>query len=505
VWGFESLHPDITLKVNVQFADPNQKFPPNLTVDALGFKKKVGMATVIKENIGLLHEKLTVKLEKQDYLPPFEKALKDYSKRANIPGFRKGMVPAGLIKKMYGPSLFTDEVLRSVDRELISYLQKDKLDIFAQPLPLESDIRQLDVNNPDDYTFHFEVGMKPEFSLPDLASLPITEYKVAITDEMINNEIARLQNRYGNMKDQESVATDENVLNVLFSEVDENVIEKESGIKKDNSLLVKYFKEDFRKNLMGKVVNDYVVVQLDQAFDEKELEFIASDLGLDKNNPEALKKHFKIQLTKIGLLEKRELNEEFFNQLYPSQEVKSEADFRNKIKEEIGAYWKSQARNQVHDQVYHQLVDHTEIKFPEEFLKKWLRTQGDPEKGPKPEEQVENEFPVFLNQLKWTLISEKIIRDSSIEVQPDEIRAFAKQQLFGYMGGGLGADAEQQPWVKDYVEKMMKDRKFVEDAHNRLQTQKIFEWTEQQVKPTEKEISADDFTKMVEEHRHHHH
>jgi trigger factor len=472
---------------------------------AFNIQNKIGMATITKENIGLLHEKLTVKLEKNDYLPPFEKALKDYSKRANIPGFRKGMVPAGLIKKMYGPSLFTDEVLRSVDRELISYLQKDKLDIFAQPLPLESDIRQLDVNNPEEYTFHFEVGMKPEFNLPDLGKLPVTEFKVTITDEMINNEIARLQNRYGNMQDQVAVGTDENVLNVLFTEVDGNTIEQEAGIKKDNSLLVKYFKEEFRKNLMGKVVNDYLVVQLDQAFDEKELDFIANDLGIDKNDPEALKKHFKVQITKIGLLEKRELNEEFFTQLYPGQEVKSEADFRNKIKEEIGAYWKSQARNQIHDQVYHQLVDHAEIIFPEEFLKKWLKTQGDPERGPKPDDQVEQEFPVFLNQLKWTLISEKIVKDTAIDVQPDEIRAFAKQQLFGYMGGGMGADAEQQPWVQDYIEKMMKDRKYVEDAYSRLQTQKIFEWTEGQVKPTEKEISADEFTKMVEEHKHHHH
>src|SRR5215813_6960571 len=160
------------------------------------------MATVTKENIGLLHEKLTVKLEKTDYLPSFEKALKDYSKKANIPGFRKGMVPAGLIKKMYGHSLFTDEVLRSVDRELISFLQNDKLDIFAQPLPLEADIRQLDVNNPDDYIFHFEVGMKPDFILPDLGRTDITEYKVTVTDDMINKEIARLQNRYGNMKDE---------------------------------------------------------------------------------------------------------------------------------------------------------------------------------------------------------------------------------------------------------------------------------------------------------------
>src|SRR6185295_9832904 len=155
------------------------------------------MATIIKENIGLLHEKLTVKLEKTDYLPSFEKALKDYSKKANIPGFRKGMVPSGLIKKMYGPSLFTDEVLRSVDRELISYLQNDKLDIFAQPLPLETDIRQLDVNNPAEYIFHFEVGMKPDFLLPELDKAAITEHKVTVTDDMINSEIARLQNRYG--------------------------------------------------------------------------------------------------------------------------------------------------------------------------------------------------------------------------------------------------------------------------------------------------------------------
>jgi len=465
------------------------------------------MATVIKENLGLLHEKLTVKLEKTDYLPSFEKALKDYSKKANIPGFRKGMVPSGLIKKMYGPSLFTDEVLRSVDRELINYLQNDKLDIFAQPLPLETDIRQLDVNNPAEYTFHFEVGMKPEFQLPDLGKAKITGYHVTATDEMINNEITRLQNRYGNMKDQDTVNTEENVLNVIFSEVDENGNETEGGIKKDNSLLVKYFKESFRSQLMGKVTNDFLVVKPADAFDEKELEFVAADLGLDKNNPEDLNKRFKIQITKIGLLEKKELNEEFFNQLYPGQDVTNEAGFRNKIKEEIEAHWKGQSRNQIHDQVYHELVDHTDIKFPEGFLKKWLKTQSsapEKEQASKSDEEVEQEFPTFLNQLKWTLISDKIVQDNAIQVQPDEIRNFARQQLMGYMGN-MGTNAEDQPWVHDYIERMMKDRKYMEDAYTRIQAQKIFEWAEAQVKPAEKEISAEDFTKMVEAHQHHHH
>lgn len=458
------------------------------------------MATITKENIGLLHERLTVKLEKTDYLPSFEKALKDYSKKANIPGFRKGQVPAGLIKKMYGTSVFSDEVLRSVDRELIKYLETDKLDIFAQPLPMEIDMHQLDMNNPADYVFHFEVGMKPEFDLADLSKAKTIRYKVTVTDEMINNEIERLQNRYGNMKDLDKVDTEENVLNVLFTQADENGNDIEGGIKKDNSLLVKYFKESFRGNLIGKTINDFIIVNLGDAFEEKEREWIISDLGLNKDDETAKSGYFKIQITKIGLLEKKELNEEFFNQLYPNQEVKTEADFRNKIKEQIQTYWDNQAKNQIHDQAYHELVDHTKIQFPEGFLKKWMRTQGEQVKS---DEEVENEFPVFINQLKWTLITDKIVRENNISVQPEELKTFAKQQLFGYMG--MSAETEEQGWVNDYIDKMMKDRKYVEDAYSRLQTQKIFEWAETQVKPEEKEISAEEFTKMVEEHQHHHH
>ena len=458
------------------------------------------MATITKENIGLLHEKITVRLEKKDYLPGFEKALKDYSKKANIPGFRKGMVPTGLIKKMYGPSVFTDEVLRSVDRELIKYLETDKMEIFAQPLPMETDVRQLDMNNPSDYSFHFEVGMKPDFRLPDLSKTEITKYKVTVTDEMLDNEVTRLQNRYGNMKDQETVNSEDNVLNVNFIECDKEGTEIEGGIKKDNSLLVKYFAENFRNTLMGKKASDSIILQLQSAFEEKEREWIIGDLGLSKEDPAATEKYFKLVISKVGLLEKRELNEEFYKQLYPDKEVKTEEDFRNKIKEEVQSYWDAQARNQIQDQAYHELIDHTEIKFPEEFLKKWMKTQGD---AVKTDEQADQEFPGFIQQLKWTLISDKIVRENNIEVQQDEVRLFAKQQLLGYMG--MNAIDEQQDWAKDYIEKMMKDRKYVEDAYHRIQTQKIFEWAEKQVRPTEKEISMEEFSKMIETHQQQHH
>jgi len=456
------------------------------------------MATVIKENVGMLHDKLTLTLDKEDYLPAFEKTLKDYSKKANIPGFRKGMVPAGLIKKMYGNSLFTDEVLRSIDRELVKYLETEKINIFAQPLPDEINLRQLDVNSPSDYHFSFEIGLKPEFGLPNLPSLHTIRYKVQVTDEMINNEITRLQNRYGNMKDEETVSTEENVLNVMFIEADENGNEVPEGIKKDNSLLVKYFAEGIRKEMLVKSKNDFIIIKLKTGFDDKEREWIMGDLGLNKDDQNDADKIFKIHITKIGLLEKRELNEDFFNQLYPNRDVKSEADFRNKINDEIQAYWNGQTKSQLQHQAYHELLDHTEIKFPEGFLKKWMKTQGE---NPRTDEDIEKEFPMFINQLKWTLISDKIVAENSIQITPDEIRNFAKQQLFGYMG--MGAMDEEQPWIKDYLEKMMKDRKYVEDAYNRLQSQKILDWVETQLQPEQKEISSEDFTKMVEAHQHH--
>ncbi len=458
------------------------------------------MATITRESIGELHEKITVTLEKTDYLPAFERSLKDYGKKANIPGFRKGMVPAGLIKKMYGPSLFTDEVLRCVDRELIGYLQTEKLEIFAQPLPLDTDMHQLDVNNPLDYTFHFEIGRKPAFDLTDLPKAKITRYVVNVTDEMVDQEVARLQNRYGNMKDEETVNQDDNVLNVQFTETNASGEATEGGIQKDNSLLVKYFAPAFRAKWNGLKTGDSLVGTLTEAFEEKERNWILSDLGLSADDAQAAGKTFRITITKIGLLEKKALDESFFEQLYPNQEVKTEADFRNKIREEIQAYWNGQSTNQIHDQVFHALVDNTNISFPEGFLKKWMQTQGE---KPKTAEEVENEFPVFRNQLKWTLISEKIVQDQALQVSPDEIRAFAQQQLFSYMGGAnIGMD---QPWVKEYTERMMKDRKYVEDAYHRIQSQKVMEWGASQVKPTDESIDAEKFTQMVEEHRHHHH
>jgi trigger factor len=455
------------------------------------------MATVIQHEVAPLHRQLDVTINKEDYLPQFEKAIKEYSKKANIPGFRKGMVPSGLIKKMYGNSLFVDEVLKTVDKEVISYLQTEKLDIFAQPLPKEMDLKQLDLNKPDDYTFSFEVGMKPDFQLPGFSQLQLKKYKIDISDDEVNEEVERLRNRHGNMTEPEEVTGDDNVLNVTFIETDAAGVEIEGGIKKDNSLLVKYFKESLRPSLIGRKKDDEIQIVFDEAFEGKEREWVLQDLGLDSSTD----KHFKLLITKVGLVEPRELNADFFEQLFPGAEVKSEEDFKAKLREQLGTQWESESRNQLHHQIYHALLENSDISFPEAFLKRWIKTQGD-NKEPKTDEQVEQEFPNFLNQLKWTLITEKIVGDNQIQVQQNDIRDFAKQQLLGYMGGA--ALDEEQQWVSDYIDRMMKDKKYVEDSYTRIQMQKMFEFTETQVNPVEVSITKEDFTKMNEVHKHEH-
>ena len=457
------------------------------------------MATVTQQDVAPLHKQLSITLQKEDYLPSFEKSLKDYSKKANIPGFRKGMVPAGLIKKMYGSSLFTDEVLRTVDKEIFKYLEQEKLDIFAQPLPVDMNLQQLDVNSPAAYTFTFEVGMKPEVQMPELGKESLKRYKVTITDEMVNEEVERLRSRYGNMTEPDTVESDNTVLNVTFIETDAAGNEVEGGIRKDNSILVKYFTESFRPTLIGKKKDDTFQVSLDEAFEGKEKEWILQDLGLDS----ATDKHFKLHITKLGLVEPRELNDEFFTQLFPNEEVKTEEAFRNRIREELQKQWDAESRNQLQHTLYHVLLDHTQVDFPEAFLKRWLKTQSGEGQQPKTDEQVEAEFPTFINQLKWTLIMEELQKRGNVQVQQDDVRQFAKQQLLGYMG--MTAMDEEQDWVRDYIDRMMKDRKYVEDAYNRIQTQKIFDWAETQVNAVETPISKEEFLHMNEEHQHHHH
>lgn len=454
------------------------------------------MASVTKENIGNLHDKIVVKILKDDYLPAFEKSIKDFSKKANIPGFRKGMVPVGVIKKMHGPAIFYEEVIRTVEKELQQFLIQEKPEIFAQPLPMESDLRQLDMKNPGDYEFPFEIGLKPAVSLDALTTAKPIHHQVKVTKEMLDEEIERMVLKNGELKDIETVTGAEDVLNVLFEESDAEGNVPEGGISKDNSILLKYFTEEFQQKLLGKKVGDSIVLQLNTAFAEKEREWIFADLELDKEDQDAGEKYFKMTISKIGSIQKKELNPEFFKLVFPAQDLQTEEEFRNVLEEEIQKQWDAASRNQLHDQLYHSILE-TPIEFPEAFLKRWLETGGEKVKS---KEEVEAEFPTFINQLKWTLISDKITIDNKLEVTQEALREGMKTELMRHFGQLNLSD--DNTWIDSYIDQMMKDEKQVESTYRRMITEKIFEWMETQVTPETKNVSVEEFTALSHHHSH---
>ncbi|MBC7890356.1 MAG: trigger factor [Ferruginibacter sp.] len=454
------------------------------------------MATVARENIGLLNDKIIIKVSKEDYLPTFEKKLKEYSKTVNIPGFRKGMVPAGMIKKMYGPSIYTDEILKTVEKQLHTYLDTEKPDIFAQPLALDADIRKMDLNNPADYEFGFEIGLKPAFTIAPLKNAGVTLNKVKVTDEMVEEEVSNMLNKAGKMTEPETIESENAVLNVKFTASDNDGNVTENGINEiETSVIIKYLTPGAQQQFMGKKKDDSVVIELSTAFEKDKLAPFVRDLGLTDEEVEGIEKYFKLTILKIGLLEKAELNEEFYDKVFAGAAIATEEEFRKKLKEEIEQYWDGQSRIQLQDQIYHYLLDETNIEFPAEFLKRWLQTGSEERKTA---EQAEEEFPTFSGQLKWTLISDKLIKENNIAVTLEELKVAMRMEVMRYFGNmNIGDDTS---WLDSYIDKMMKDEKQLDATYRRLLTDKLFAYAESEVNPVENEVSAEELTGM----QHHH-
>jgi len=456
------------------------------------------MAQITRDQIAPLHERIKITVSPSDYNPAFEKSLKNYAKTANIPGFRKGMVPTGIIKKMHGAAVFTEEVLKTIEKELTLYVQTENISYLGQPLPEdENDPGTFNYSEPKDYSFSFEIGLKPNFSLPDFETLPTTIHLVDATPEMIQEELDRMQQRLGKMTEPETISREEEVLNVRFEKCDTQGTPIEGAESKENSLLLKYFSESLRKELMGTKKDDVLTIQIATAFDDKEREWVAGDLGLDKENAEDMNQSFLMHINKIGFVEKRELNEEFFKEAMPGKDIKSEEDLRNEIRTQIEAYWKHQAQHMLEHEIFHILSEETKMEFPENFLKKWLLKTNE---NKQTAEDIEKEFPTFLNQLRWTLVSNEIASGNTIQVSREEIMDSLRQQLIGYFGSmNLGGNYE---WLDSYVERLMGDEKQVENAYQRVFSAKVLSWAASKVKPTEKKVSAEEFAKLQEKHNH---
>jgi len=455
------------------------------------------MATVTRENIGNLHEKLTITVNPSDYQHSLEEGLKKQAKNATIPGFRKGMVPVGILKKMYGEKIIQEEIIKRVDSELGSYLKNEKLDILFNPLPISNNLHTLDVNSSKTYEFTFEIGLKPTINI-DPSAVNVTKYVIEVTEKMVDDEANRLQLQFGKLIEQETISTDEDQLNIIFDEIFESGEIIEGGISRETSIYVKNFTPEFRTTLIGTKVNDVIDVDLSSAFNQEELKIVKEELGIIDNEFEKVNLHYKITIDKIGLLEKAPLNEDFYKMVQLGKDITNEEEFRAAIKDNISEYFKTESSNQVHDQIYHALADHTPIELPETYLLKVL--ESGVEKTKTKEEAVES-YPAFASQLKWSLITNYIQKSENLEVYQEDIKQLAKNQLFQYMGNQLQMMGNDARWIDDYVNRMAKDKKFVDDAYHQILTKKIFLSYEPKVNATEESIDFETFKTKL----HHHH
>ena len=462
------------------------------------------MAKVIQENIGKFHEKISVTLTAADYEKNFNDSLKKQSKNATIPGFRKGMVPAGMIKKMYGSGIFVDELNRLASKEMEKHLRENKIEFLAQPLPAESQAMLMpDMNSTKDYVFDFEIASVPSFDIDLFQSGKALErFKINLKPEMIEEEVERFQYKVGKMTEPETVSVADNVLNVKFTESDAlgNVVE--NGISKDNSLLMKYFSADAQKEWMGKKNGDSITLKIGEAFEEKVNAAVFKDLELDEKNEEHNSKHFNISLEKLGLVEKAAFDENLFEQSFPGAGIKTEEEFRAKVQEDMQNYWAHQARMLAHNEIFEELVHTTSFDLPDAFLKRFLLMTNEKYKS---ENDVEADYGSFTHQIRWELIFKKLVEENQIDATPQEVEMATKQQLASYFG--MAQFDENADWVKGFVQKQLSDRDFYEKTYRQILSDKVFSVLENKIPFTEKEIGVDEFiaeTQKGNKHHHHH-
>ena len=455
------------------------------------------MATVTREPIGELHEKLVVSLTKDDYFPPFEKALKQYGKTASIPGFRKGNVPAGMIRKMYGQSVFADEVIRSANQELNNYLQENKPEIFAQPLVVEDQDLKLDMNKPEDLQIAFEIGLKPEFEVTPLKEKgKLTKYVIEVSDDLLKKETDNLLRRTGNLENPETPEEPTDMVYSSYVACDENGEAAEDAAATEDVVTLENLPAKIAEAVKGQKAGFTYIFKPSDVCEEKDLEaFMKSALKKDvsdKNN------FFKMTLTKTGRLIPSVKDEEFFKKVFPNEEIKDEAQFDVRLKEELGKEALRVSKERLENDLYETLVHETQMDLPVDFLKNWLKRGGEKAKT---DEEVEREFPSFDHQLRWTLISDKLIKDLGIEVSEEEVMNDLKGKIMTYFGMN---DADDAPWMEEYMKNMSKDTKTLDETYRRLLFDKLFVKVADEMAVNEKTVDEETFAQLQPAHHHHH-
>jgi trigger factor len=447
---------------------------------------------ITRENIDDLNAVLKVNIVKADYEEKVETVLKDYRKKATIKGFRPGMVPIGMIKKMYGRAVEIDEINKVVTESIQKYITDEKLEILGDPLPKIDEQEKIDFDTQQEFTFSFELGLSPVIDLKLSKKNKVDQYDIIIDDKMRHDYLENYTRRYGELKKAE-LTEEKDVIKGKIEAIDENGnILPEGPSVDDTSIGVDIIKvNEIKNDFIGKAINDSVDFDLKAAF-PNDTE-IAGILHKKKDEVADLPSKYRFTIHDISRFYPAELGQEFFNKIFGEGVVNSEEEFMKKIEEEISANLKRESEFRLMIDIKNLAMEKTDFQLPEEFLKKWLLRVNENTT----EEQIEKEFDNFRKDLKWQLIRGKIARENEVKITEEELQKEAENiTRYQFQQYGLFYATEEQ--ISNYAKETLKRDEDAKRIADKILEEKVLLIMKEIVKLEDKSVTVEEFNKLFE-------
>lgn len=445
-----------------------------------------------KENIDDLNAVIRINIVKADYEDKVETLLKDYRKKANIKGFRPGMVPMGLIKKMYGRAVEIDEINKVVTENVQKYLHDEKIEILGDPLPKEDEQGKIDFDTQEEFTFSFEVGLAPSIELKLSKKNKINQYEIVIDEKMKNDYVENYTRRFGELRKAE-ITEEKDVIKGRIEAIDaKGDVLPDGPATDDSSLSIDIIKDKkIKKQFVGKGLNDTIDFDLKKALPNDSE--IAGILQINKDDVAGLESNFRFTINDISRFFPAELGKELYDKIYGEGVVSTEEEFMSKINDEISLNLKRESDYKVMMDVKNQAIEKTDFELPEAFLKRWLlRVNEDTT-----EEQIEKEFDSFRKDLKWQLIRNKVARDNEIKITEEELLKEAENVTrYQFQQYGLYYAADEQ--ITNYAKETLKREEDAKRIADKILEEKAIMIIKEMVKLEEKSITVEEFNKLFE-------
>ncbi len=447
---------------------------------------------ISQEKIDNLNAIVTINIKPEDYQPRVDKAIKDHAKKAKIPGFRPGMVPPAHIKKMYGKSILVDEVNNMLSDTLNNYINEQQLEVLGQPLPKMDDSKEYNWDFADDFEFNYEVGLAPAFDIDFSSKDKVTQYIIKADDDTLAARIANIRKSYGKMTNPD-VSADGDVLYAELVQLSPDGSVFEGGISNTTSVRLDQVQDEkVKKSLIGLKKGDEVTLDIQKAY-HNDATRIAAILKVDEGMAAEVKSNFRLSVKNVNRLEESDLNQEFFDKLFGEGKITTEDEFRAEITKELEAMYEQDSERKLQNDLYKLSIDKAKFELPDEFLKRWLKATNEK----LTEEELVGGYNDFAQNLKWTLLENKIIKDNKIEIKYEEVFAAAKQRLnaqFRMYSPQPLSEEQLGQYTVQYLQNKEEANKIFEE----VKAVRVLDYLKSIVTLDKKEVSAKEFAEMVE-------